>query len=269
MEPITPTSVPDLDDTGGKPEEHMPIAFSIGDRDYSQDFFDRQFQADVAMRQARGEEPLTPDGFRQMLIDELLLMRAAQRSHLSTDPMLLAQVEAQRRQLIGDYFVTEVLFRDVHVSRAEIAAHYQENLDQYVEPEQIRVRRMQFNSREQAEEALRRLNRDGLDFDEVADVMGVEIVVSGWLSRGQYDPAVEEAVFSMTVGDISPIISTDVGYLIMEKVGVIPQSVTPLSEVEGEIRTLLLTQRRRRLLREFLGTERMLEGLDGPPVLVP
>lgn len=271
FDPITPPTVPSLNgsENADDPEEAPAIAFQIGDRAYTQDFFDRQYAADVAMRASRGEEPLTPSSYRQLLIDELLLLRAAQRSSLITDPVLLAQVEAQRRQLIGDSFVTDVLFRDVRVSRAEVAAHYQENLDQYIEPEQVRVRRVQFGSLEQAEEAVRRLNRDGLDFAEVADVMGVDVIVSGWLSRGQYEPQVEEAVFSMEVGDISPILSTDVGFLLMEKVGVIPQSVTPLSDVEGEIRALLLTQRRRRLLREYLGTERLLEGIDGPPVLVP
>ena len=77
------------------------------------------------------------------------------------------------------------------------------------------------------------------------------------------------AAFPLAIGQVGPVVSIDSGHLIIMKVVSIPQRLRPLSEVADEIRSELLTERRRRVLRMFLTSERRSQGFGGDPVSVP
>lgn len=246
-----------------------PVSFRIGGREYTEEFVRLQYAAHVALSQAQGISPADPETYRQRLIDELLLLNAAQRHPSTRDPVFLAQVEAQRRQLIDQQFVDQVLCAGLTVADEEVEAHYRANIDRYTVPEQVRVRQMQFPTMREAEEALRRLSVGGEDFDLVAQSLSIPATDAGWFSRGQMDLSIEQAAFSLEVGEISSIIPTELGYVILLKVGSIPGRVRPLSDVAAEIRAELIARRRERLLREFLVAERLANGFPPAPALVP
>ncbi|NUP88615.1 MAG: peptidyl-prolyl cis-trans isomerase [Candidatus Sumerlaeia bacterium] len=236
------------------------VAFTIGGRDYSSDFVLLQQRAHEAEAAERGETPLAPAEFREQLIDEMVLLAAAESAPGADAPVFAAQLEAARRRMIIEHFLAEGLFRNLSVSSAEIEAHYRSHLSRYTEPEQIRIRQLVFDSREAAEAAAAQLE-GGEDFGALAQSLGLTPVDSGWVSRGQMVEEIERVAFATPVGSVSGVITTDDAHVILAKMGSIPAQVRPLAEVEGEIRQELLEQRRERLLREFLAAQRQAQGL--------
>jgi peptidyl-prolyl cis-trans isomerase C len=259
----TPAETPVLPGASGG------AAFVIDGRPYTQGWVDLQRQAYVALCASQGIAPVSPEMYRERLIDELLILRAAQRDPVTTAPVFLAELEAQRRHLIDDQFINKVLCEGIEVTDQEVEAHYGANLGHYTEPAQVRVREMQFSTMQQAQAALRRISVGGEDFDLVAQSMGVTPTDSGWFSRGQIDLNVEQAAFNLQVGQVSSIVPTDIGYLILLKVGAIPERTRPLRDVADSIRRDLRTLREQRRLRDFLISERLANGFNGQPALVP
>jgi PPIC-type PPIASE domain len=244
------------------------VAFEINGQEYTAQYVAEQRQAYLSACAAAGLPPVDEATHCEQLIDELLLQHAADRSGLLDDPALLAQIEAQRRRLIGDLFVQQVIYAGLTVTDAEVAAHHRANLEQYLEPEQIRIRELRFDTREEAEAAHRRLIGGGVDFDALARELNIVPIDPGWFTREQVPPELAAVAFPLAIGQVGPIISIDSGHLIIMKVVSIPQRLRPLSEVADEIRSTLLSERRRRVLRMFLTSERRSQGFGGDPVFV-
>jgi parvulin-like peptidyl-prolyl isomerase len=219
--------------------------------------------------EAQGIEPVDMATYRERLIDELLLFRAAQRHPSTADSALLTRVEAQRRRLIVDHFIDSAFRDELSVSDEEIESFHADHRDQFTVPAQANALQMRFDEQEAAEAAQRRLAAGEEDFEALGEELGGEIIDLGWFSRGRFDQEIEETVFALGVGDVSEVLSTDVGFLVLMRVGASPERVRPLEEVAEEIRVSLIAARRRELLRSMLDAERRAEGIDSPPVLVP
>ncbi|MBN1475115.1 peptidyl-prolyl cis-trans isomerase [Candidatus Sumerlaeota bacterium] len=245
------------------------VAFEIDGQEYTEQYVAEQRQAYLSACAAAGITPVDEATHCEMLIDEILLQHAAERSGLLDDPAIAAQIEAQRRRLIGELFVQRVIYAGLGVTDAEVEAHYRANLERYLEPEQIRIRELRFDTREEAEAAHRRLMAGGVDFDALARELNIVPIDPGWFTRDQVPPELASVAFPLAIGQVGPIVSIDSGHLIIMKVVSIPQRLQPLSEVADEIRAELLAERRRRVLRMFLTSERRSQGFGGDPVSVP
>jgi hypothetical protein len=266
QEPATPQPTAPLSD----PMTPMgSVAIVIGGQLYTEDYLARQWDGYLADCAAKGIEPMRMADHRERLIDELLLLRLAQRDPSTADPVLLARVEAQRRGLINQHYLTHAVFDDIEVTDEQVESHYLLHLDRYTVPEQARIKQMQFDTRQQADGALVRLSHRGEDFDRVAADLGGIAGDLGWIERGQLDSQISDAAFGLDVGEVSEVISTDIGFLIILRLGASPERVRPLSEVASVIRSELQAEQRRERLRRLLESERRREGFPGPPVLTP
>lgn len=105
----------------------------------------------------------------------------------------------------------------------ELEAFYRENLDRFMGEEEVRVSQLfiEPRSHEAAREAylaLRAVRREllaGKDFDEAAREHGSDEdreIDLGYMKQGRTLPEVEAIVFSMEIGEISPIVATHYGF---------------------------------------------------------
>ena len=138
-------------------------------------------------------------GDRKVILDKL-------RSSLTVDRLLEAEVKVP-----------------VNPSEEELENYYQENLDQFMGQEEVRVSQLfiEPSSHEAAREAyvaLRQVRKEllaGKDFDEAAREHGSDEereIDLGWMKQGQTMPEVEAITFSMEIGEISPIVATHYGF---------------------------------------------------------
>jgi peptidyl-prolyl cis-trans isomerase D len=139
--------------------------------------------------------------------------------------------------------------KDVEISDAQIEAYYNERIEQYRTPEQVKASHILIKSDGRTdEEALAKITKiraeieAGLDFAEAAKKYSEDASNAprggdlGYFRRRQMVPAFDEAAFTMEIGELSAPIKTQFGYHLIKKIDYKPEVLRPLSEVSAAIR---------------------------------
>ena len=144
----------------------------------------------------------------------------------------------------------------IEIGAAEIRAYYDSNQATYTHPEQRRARHILFRVepgatdeeregvRQAAQSALERA-QGGEDFAALVRELSDDQVSAaqdgdlGLFGRGQMLGPFEDAAFSASVGELTPVTETDFGFHVIEVTDSRPAGVTALEEVEADIRRLL------------------------------
>lgn len=148
------------------------------------------------------------------------------------------------------------LLSDVDVTEDEILEYYTQNEDSYMTEEERRVSHImvELGDDEAAAEAeaaalLVRV-QEGEDFAALAEAESDDIASAelggdlDFFGRDIMEPAFEEAAFALAnIGDVTEVIKTDFGFHIIKLTDVRPEDVTPLAEVQDDIRLLLETDK--------------------------
>jgi peptidyl-prolyl cis-trans isomerase C len=142
-----------------------------------------------------------------------------------------------------------LLEREVVISEAELAQYYQDHLDTYQKPERVKLLRI-FIAADQNEasrakarartEALREELSLGADFAQLAKTHseGPDAAQGGfvgWIERGELIAALEEVAFSLNPGDISPIIETEYGVMLLKVEEKMDAGLASFDEVRTEL----------------------------------
>lgn len=149
-----------------------------------------------------------------------------------------------KSSLTVDRLLAEELDGDREPTDEELEAFYQENIERYMRPEEVRVSQIfiEPSSHEAAREAfvaLRELRDeilDGKDFNEAAREHGSDEdrdIDLGFMQQGQTMPEVEAITFSMRVGEVSPVVATHYGFHIFTVTDRKEPTPLPRAEVEG------------------------------------
>ena len=146
---------------------------------------------------------------------------------------------------------------------AELEAYYQKNIERYMTPEQIRVSHILKsidhgkNPREVYADVLDLRNklRAGAVFSELSDAHsdrpgdGGDL---GFFSRGELVEEFEAVVFSMNVGETSPIFLTPFGYHIALVTGRKDAQPKPLAEIREQVIEHFREETHQQRTREFV-----------------
>jgi len=150
-------------------------------------------------------------------------------------------------------------------SDEELREFYQQHLSAFMSLEEFRASHIsksppRAEQRDELYNQFRQIRREllnGADFDEMArqhSDRGQDLIDLGFFSRGQLPEEFELVAFSMNVGEISPVFASGVGYHIIKVTGHKPSAAKPFDEVRGDVRNLLLQQRRQEKMRELVAT---------------
>jgi peptidyl-prolyl cis-trans isomerase D len=94
---------------------------------------------------------------------------------------------------------------------------YDDNAELYTNPERRRTQHILVESEDLAKDLLEQIN-EGADFDELANANSVDTSSNekggdlGFNEKGLIGVEFDEAAFSMNIGDVSEVVSTDYGY---------------------------------------------------------
>src|SRR5580704_13755258 len=159
----------------------------------------------------------------------------------------------------------------INVPKEEIQKYYDEHKQEFMRPEQVALRSIEVNTtgkdatevadlKKKAETARKRI-QDGEDFGEIAKRYsdGATAKQGGYLGqykRGELSKELEDTVFKMKRNDLTEVMETKQGFLIMQVLEHYDEGEQTLAKVENEINEKLYSQRMEPALREYLKTLR-------------
>jgi len=159
----------------------------------------------------------------------------------------------------------------INVPKEDIQKYYDEHKAEFVRPEQVALRSIEVNTagkdateiadlKKKADTALKRI-QDGEDFGEIAKRYsdGATAKQGGYLGiykRGELSKELEETVFKMKRNDLTEVMETKQGFLIIQVLEHYDEGEQSLTKVENEINEKLYSQRMEPALREYLKTLR-------------
>jgi len=177
-------------------------------------------------------------------------------------------------------FSPEQMARPEEVSDEEIEQYYQANSSRYQREEQVLASHILIGqepraSKEEADAAkakiedIRRQIAGGLNFAEAARKFsecpsGPKGGDLGWFGRGRMVPAFEQAVFELKPGEISKPVRTEFGWHLIELREHRQAGLTPLAQVEDDIRAAIARDRAANVVGDALdeATELAFSGVD-------
>jgi len=159
----------------------------------------------------------------------------------------------------------------ISVPKEDIQKYYEEHKQDFIRPEQVALRSIEVNTagkdateiadlRKKADTARKRIE-DGEDFGEIAKRYsdGSTAKQGGYLGeykRGELSKELEETVFKMKRNDLTDVMETKQGFLLIQVLEHYEEGQQPLAKVENEINEKLYSQRMEPALREYLKTLR-------------
>ena len=176
-----------------------------------------------------------------------------------------------RNQIITQRVISNEVGSHITIGDEEIQKYYGEHKAEFVRPEQVALRAIEVNTegkkpedvpalKTKAETALKRV-KDGEDFGEIAKRLsdgstGKEGGFLGTYKKGELSKELEDRVFKMKRNELTEIIETKQGYLILQVLEHYDEGEQPIEKVRNDITDRLYSQRMEPALRTYLKTLR-------------
>jgi parvulin-like peptidyl-prolyl isomerase len=130
--------------------------------------------------------------------------------------------ERLRRQLLIDKVTRKELLKKISVTPKEIRDYYEQHRKEWTHGKQIRVRQILLHDKDEAKLVLGKLKK-GEDFSALARAHSIAPESEqggdmGYVARGQLPKCLEDPLFRLTKGRVSPVIKTPYGYHIFKVV---------------------------------------------------
>jgi len=155
----------------------------------------------------------------------------------------------ERRKVRYVIVDTQALRASITPSPQQVEAFYQNNLQQFANPEQVHAQHILLKTggkdaaevRKQAESVLKEAKAPGADFQALARKYSEDDASKGsggdlgFFGRGTMVKPFEDAAFSMTPGQISDLVQTDYGFHVIKVLEKRPAGQRSLAEVKDQI----------------------------------
>ena len=176
-----------------------------------------------------------------------------------------------RNTLLTQRVISSEVGSHINISDDEVTKYYEAHKTEYVRPEQVALREIVVSTegkkpedlpdlKKKAETALKRV-QDGEDFGEIAKRLSDGSTKSqggflGIYKRGELSKELEDKVFKMKRKDLTEVMETKQGFLILEVLEHYDEGEQALAKVKNEIMDKLYSGRMEPAMREYLKTLR-------------
>ena len=176
-----------------------------------------------------------------------------------------------RNKLLTQEVIRREVGSHITIGREDAMKYYEAHKKEFVKPEQVALRAIEISTdakkeadladlKKKAEDLLRRV-KDGEDFATLAKRFsdGSTAQQGGYLGvykRGELSKQLEDQVFAMKKNQLTDVIETKQGYLILQVLERYEEGEQPFDKVENEIMDHLYSERMEPALREYLKTLR-------------
>ena len=220
----------------------------------------------IAALGPRGQSYNNPEGRKAVLsqvIASKLMLIDARANLYETEPAFKAELARLRENLLISY-ATEKAVSSVSVSDKEVEDYYETHKGRFMNDETVNASHILVESEELALELLGKIKSGEMTFEDAAKQhstcpSGQNGGNLGDFGKGQMVPEFDVAVFAMEVGEISDApVKTQFGYHIIKLNAKNPAENIPLSEIAGEIKEAMLSEKRREAYERKLNQLRIL-----------
>ena len=224
-------------------QEADRLAIAIGER-----------EVDMAIKDMQNRNKLNEAQFAEALAEEGLTM-----------PKYREQIKGQMKKVRA---IDQEIKSRIQVPREEIDAYYEKHANDFNAEPEVRIQQLRLiippesNQGEidriqaQAESILAKI-KQGEDFTTLVGLYSQDPSASaggdmGVFKRGELLPAIDEHVFSLQPGEVSPVIRTEVGFHIVKVLG--RREPTALNEEDrrAEVKDVLFNQKAEELFKEWI-----------------
>src|SRR5216684_2953861 len=176
-----------------------------------------------------------------------------------------------RNTLLTQRVISSEVGSHITISDDELTKYYETHKAEFVRPEQVALREIVVSTegkkpeelpdlKKKAETALKRV-QDGEDFGEIAKRLSDGSTKSqggflGVYKRGELSKELEDKVFKMKRKELTEVMETKQGYLILEVLEHYDEGEQSLDKVKNEIMDKLYSGRMEPAMREYLKTLR-------------
>jgi peptidyl-prolyl cis-trans isomerase SurA len=176
-----------------------------------------------------------------------------------------------RNTLLTQKVISNEVGSHITIGDDEVAKYYEAHKSEFIRPEQVALREIEVSTegkkpeelpelRKKAETTLKRI-KDGEDFGEMAKRFsdGSTAKQGGYLGiykRGELSKELEDVVFKMKKNELTDIMETKQGFLILQVLEHYDEGEQSLAKVKNEIMDKLYSERMEPALREYLKTLR-------------
>ena len=211
---------------------------------------------------------------------ELVKRLDEMRKGMGLNSMELLEEEAKKQGISFEDFkqnmknniiTQQVIQREVggklRITAEDEKKFYEEHGQELAQPEQVRLSEILISpkaaseealaaAQKQAEEALAQI-KSGKSFEEVAKSFSSGPSAGqggdlGYFKRGALAKELEDRTFGMKVGEVSSVVQTKQGFVILKVAEHQQAGLPPLSQVEPQVQEALYLQRLQPALREYL-----------------
>lgn len=205
--------------------------------------------------------------FLDDIILQELLYQEALKKKLEKDKDVISTLERVKKKILAQKLLEKEVMELAKVSEDEIKKHYEENKNDYKEPEQVNAAHILIRLKDGATpeedkaamdkiQGLLKKIKEGGDFSTLAKEnsdcpSGSKGGELGYFSRGQMVPEFEEAAFKLKAGEVSDIVKTKFGYHIIKVLDKKEERVKEFSEVKEEIEQKLTGEKQKSAFEDY------------------
>src|SRR2546422_79838 len=251
------------------PDAQKPVAIINGEA-ITAEKLDRLYDHMGAQMRAQYARNGGKAAFLETYLRKRLMIQEALKAGFDKRPDVQADFEAAKESVLFDRYVRDVVAAPI-VTNAEIRQYYDQHPDDFVTPEQVKVRHIvigpQARNKEEAQRAIEQiaaqLHAQNAAVKSTDPVVAAQMRVRnfaemarkysqdgsaesggdlGWVNRGQLDPTFEEAAFQMKKGVTSGVIQTNFGYHLIFVEDKKPAGTEPFEDAKPSIREFLMNQ---------------------------
>lgn len=162
--------------------------------------------------------------------------------------------EIKKANWVISRLLKEKVFASIKISDEKTKSYYQDHLNDFRQPETVHIRQILTDSKEKAQEILRKLNA-GENFAKLAHdyslspdrAKGGDL---GYIRRGSF-PKEFEICFDLEEGELSPVVSSLYGFHIFKVLDKKPEMQIPYEEAKPQIEELLKAREEEELFKKY------------------
>lgn len=199
----------------------------------------------------------TPAGkaqFVESLITRDLLMQEALRRGMDRREDVRDRLNMARRSILLEALLRDVTEKAPGLSDDALKKFYDANPESFKVGERVKVSHVLFKERDKAVEMAGKV-KNGIPFKEIMKSAPEEGGVAadlGFIERGKFDKAFEEAAFSAQAGQVTGPVESAYGYHLILAGEKRPAGMQPFEEVKGQIAADLREQAQREAFETLL-----------------
>lgn len=199
-----------------------------------------------SLSQANAQQFNVADGKKKVveeLIHQELLYADAIDNRYDEDEEFLTKLDETEEEMLKQYAWFKIV-SNIQIPDEELEKYYKENKTDFFRDITLRASHILVDTEEKADEVLKEIN-DGTDFGDVAKKysscpskdIGGDL---GFFTKGRMVKEFDDAVFNMTVGEISKAIKTQFGYHIIKLTEEKAAGIMAFDEIKENLKKELL-----------------------------